>query len=60
VVDDLRILDELAADSDHVTVEALFISHGWTPCGVGDWAVALRSPSGELAARISPFDPVAR
>ena len=32
---------------------------GWTRCGVGDWAVALRSPSGSLAARISPFDPVA-
>ncbi len=31
--------------------------HGWTPCGTGDWAVALRSPSGALAARISPFDP---
>lgn len=30
---------------------------GWTPCGVGDWAVALRSPSGSLAARICPFDP---
>ena len=30
---------------------------GWTPCGTGDWAVALRSPSGTLAARISPFDP---
>jgi hypothetical protein len=30
---------------------------GWTPCGTGDWAVALRSPSGALAARISPFDP---
>ncbi|MBA8990136.1 hypothetical protein FHW23_001382 [Curtobacterium pusillum] len=30
---------------------------GWTPCGTGDWAYALRSPSGALAARISPFDP---
>jgi hypothetical protein len=30
---------------------------GWTPCGVGDWAVALRDPAGRLAARICPFDP---
>ncbi|HKA69083.1 MAG TPA: hypothetical protein VKG85_08200 [Actinomycetes bacterium] len=30
---------------------------GWTPCGVGDWAVALRSPGGGLAARVCPFDP---
>ena len=30
---------------------------GWTPCGVGDWAVVLRSPGGRLAARICPFDP---
>ncbi|GAA3165940.1 hypothetical protein GCM10010466_65930 [Planomonospora alba] len=30
---------------------------GWTPCGVGDWAVALRSPDGLLAARVCPFDP---
>ena len=30
---------------------------GWTPCGVGDWAIALRSPGGRLAARICPFDP---
>lgn len=30
---------------------------GWTPCGVGDWAVGLRSPGRLLAARICPFDP---
>ncbi len=30
---------------------------GWTPCGVGDWAVALRSPGGGFAARVCPFDP---
>ncbi len=30
---------------------------GWVPCGTGDWAYALRSPSGALAARVSPFDP---
>ncbi|MFJ7286934.1 MULTISPECIES: hypothetical protein [unclassified Curtobacterium] len=38
------------------TLEAL----GWTPCGTGDWAYAFRSPSGRLAARISPFDPAGR
>jgi hypothetical protein len=30
---------------------------GWLPCGVGDWAVALRSPGGLQAARVCPFDP---
>lgn len=38
-------------------VGALFERLGWTPCGVGDWARALRSPSGAVAVRISPFDP---
>jgi hypothetical protein len=27
------------------------------PCGVGDWAVALRSPEGTVVARVCPFDP---
>ena len=27
------------------------------PCGIGDWAVALRSPDGSLAARVCPFGP---
>lgn len=27
------------------------------PCGVGDWAVALRSPDGTVVARVCPFDP---
>ena len=53
------MLSELTTGSDHVTAEALLASHGWTVSGFGDWAVVLRSPSGELAARISPFDPVA-
>lgn len=26
-------------------------------CGKGDWAYAYRSPSGRLAARVSPFEP---
>jgi len=27
------------------------------PCGVGDRAVALRSPEGTVVARVCPFDP---
>src|SRR4051794_4201452 len=57
--DELTVLDQLGSGADHVTAEELFTSHGWTRCGVGDWAVVLRSPSTDLAARISPFDPVA-
>ncbi|MGL3201193.1 MULTISPECIES: hypothetical protein [Curtobacterium] len=38
-------------------VLATFERLGWTLCGTGDWARALRSPSGTLAARINPFDP---
>lgn len=30
---------------------------GWLPCGIGDWAIALRSPGGFHAARVCPFDP---
>ncbi len=33
------------------------IGLGWSPCGVGDCAIGLRSPSGLLAARVCPFDP---
>lgn len=59
MADPLLVLDSLAADDDHVTAEALLTGHGWSRCGAGDWAVVLRSPTGEHAARISPFDPVA-
>lgn len=41
----------------HRDVEASLTDLGWTHCGAGDWAIALRSPSGQYAARISPFDP---
>lgn len=34
------------------------LDEGWVRCGEGDWAIALRSPDGYVAARISPFDPV--
>lgn len=39
-------------------VEQLLRTAGWSDCGAGDWAFALASPDGTLAARISPFDPV--
>ncbi|MET3425514.1 hypothetical protein BJ973_004726 [Actinoplanes tereljensis] len=42
---------------DHRDVEAALRADGWTPCGAGDWAIALRSPDGTRAARITPFDP---
>jgi hypothetical protein len=42
---------------DHRDVEHALLAVGWTPCGAGDWAIALRSPDGTAAARISPFDP---
>ncbi|SDT78401.1 hypothetical protein SAMN04489716_8358 [Actinoplanes derwentensis] len=44
-------------DVDHRDVERTLLAAGWTPCGAGDWAIALRSPGGMTAARISPFDP---
>ncbi|MET7398044.1 hypothetical protein ABZS66_31590, partial [Dactylosporangium sp. NPDC005572] len=45
------------ATADHRDVEQELRAAGWTPCGAGDWAIALRSPDGAAAARISPFDP---
>ncbi|MFG1990679.1 hypothetical protein ACGFJ7_11965 [Actinoplanes sp. NPDC048988] len=42
---------------DHTEAKRLLVTAGWTPCGAGDWAIALRSPDGAMAARISPFDP---
>jgi hypothetical protein len=41
----------------HRQVLAELATAGWVPCGVGDWAVALRSPEGALVARVCPFDP---
>ena len=37
-------------------MERVLRGEGWTPCGTGDWAVALASPDGTAAARISPFE----
>ncbi|MGZ0148220.1 hypothetical protein ACXJJ3_14200 [Kribbella sp. WER1] len=48
----------LEAEADHRQVQRVLVAAGWTPCGAGDWAIALRSPDGLTAARISPFDPV--
>lgn len=42
---------------DHRQVERALSEAGWALCGAGDWAIALRSPDGTAAARISPFDP---
>jgi hypothetical protein len=41
----------------HRQVLAELATQGWVPCGVGDWAVALRSPDGTVVARVCPFDP---
>jgi hypothetical protein len=46
-----------AGQVDHRDVENALLAAGWAPCGAGDWAIALRSPDGAAAARISPFDP---
>lgn len=44
----------------HRRVLAELAAGGWVPCGVGDWAVALRSPEGTVVARVCPFDPAYR
>jgi hypothetical protein len=49
----------LGRQADHREAEQALLAAGWTPCGAGDWAIALRSPDGTAAARISPFDPAA-
>ena len=49
---------ELDPQATHLDVERLLLVAGWTPCGAGDWAIALASPDGDVVARISPFDPV--
>jgi hypothetical protein len=52
-------IEELAgwAGRDHRQVHADLVTAGWRVCGVGDWAVTLRSPDGLHAARVCPFDP---
>ncbi|MBG0817138.1 hypothetical protein [Planomonospora sp. ID82291] len=41
----------------HREATAELVLAGWTTCGVGDWAIGLRSPDGLWAARVCPFDP---
>ncbi|TQL67948.1 hypothetical protein FB381_1837 [Nocardioides albertanoniae] len=55
---DADALALVAPGADHTDAEAALLDAGWTRCGAGDWAIALRSPDGRVAARISPFDPV--
>ncbi|GAA1041886.1 hypothetical protein GCM10009557_66690 [Virgisporangium ochraceum] len=50
-------MTRMAETRTHRDVEHALRDDGWTPCGAGDWAVALRSPDGATVARISPFDP---
>jgi hypothetical protein len=52
-----EVLAALHGQADHRDVERRLLAAGWTACGAGDWAIALRSPDGAAAARISPFDP---
>ena len=59
MTDELDVLEQLPPDADHVVVEQVLLGAGWSRCGVGDWAVVLASPTGRLAARVTPFDPVA-
>lgn len=51
------LLAGLAPEATHHDVDASLRAAEWTPCGIGDWAWALRSPDGGVVARISPFDP---
>lgn len=52
-----KALGSLGRQADHRDAEHTLLAAGWTACGAGDWAIALRSPDGTAAARISPFDP---
>ncbi len=54
----LDLLGSLGADATHEDAESRFREAGWGPCGAGDWAIALASPTADLVVRISPFDPV--
>lgn len=42
---------------NHREVAGWLLADGWNVCGVGDWATVWRSPDGELAARVCPFEP---
>ncbi len=55
----LRQVRAVPLGSDHEAARVVLENCGWSVCGQGDWAIALRSPDGRTAARISPFDPSA-
>lgn len=57
VSSDDNSLGAIHPGADHEDAENALREAGWTRCGAGDWAIALRSPDGRRAARISPFDP---
>lgn len=59
MIDESAFRPTFPPGADHLVAEQELLAHGWSRCGVDDWAVVLASPSGRLAARISPFDPVA-
>src|SRR5882757_6352650 len=59
LVQDLELAPLLDMDwpaLNHHLARAHLDRLGWPACGEGDWAYALRSPSGRLAARVSPFE----
>jgi hypothetical protein len=45
------VLALLGGQADHRDAERALLAAGWTACGAGDWAIALRSPDGRAAAR---------
>lgn len=45
------------AELNHREAAGWLLADGWNVCGVGDWATVWRSPDGELAARVCPFEP---
>lgn len=53
------VLEALPAGATHHDADQVLRGTGWTDCGTGDWAWALRAPDGRSVARISPFDPAA-
>jgi hypothetical protein len=53
----VAVLSLVSRRSDYRDAEAALAGEGWARAGLGDWAFAMRSPDGLIAARISPFDP---
>lgn len=53
----VAVLGLLSIQADYRDAEIALAQEGWTRGGEGDWAFAMRSPGGTIAARVSPFDP---